>query len=191
MPRSQAGEAIRQRMREQGLTQAELARRLGRSQTWISQSLQGDSERTLRRLWVDAPDMFETLLHALAWAPEEFARQTGVSLPSASRPEPQGATLLSADLRRGTRAIPVYDLLAAGRGADGGEMSEYIDIPESWQGPHAAYLVDGDSMSPRIPDRSKVIIRCQDYASPGNIIVCYLPGEGMLVKYLRERKPDG
>ena len=193
MARTKAGVAIQTRLHDKGFTQGKAARTLGRSQTWVSQGLLDDTEKTLRRMWVDTPEMFKKLLDMLGWDSERFAKEIGIYL-SVPYPTPNifsdEATLDNPDLRAATRLIPVYDLLAAGDGFDGGTIVDYVDIPDSWKGPHAAYIVAGDSMSPRIPDRAKVVIRCQDYASPGNIIVCNTRDEGMLVKFLNE-KPDG
>ena len=49
---------------------------------------------------------------------------------------------------------------------------------------YTAYEVTGDSMAPEIPSGARVIVRVQDYASPGNEIVCWVPEYGMLVKRL-------
>jgi len=45
-------------------------------------------------------------------------------------------------------------------------------------------------MVPDIVDRGTVIIKCQEYASPKNTIVCWTPDDGMLCKYL-DRVEDG
>lgn len=91
----------------------------------------------------------------------------------------------------GRRSIEVYDILSAGPGGDGGTVIEVIDIPDTWRGEHAAYEVSGNSMSPDIEDGDRVVVKLQDYASPGNEIVCYVPDHGMLVKYLERTTSDG
>lgn len=193
MARTRAGIAIQQRMSEMGLTQGALGRSLGRSQTWVSQSLLDDTERTLRHLWAKEPARFTRLLEVLNWAPQELALETGIVLPATTLGDaPQGNVHLDIpDLRGGTQLVPVYDLLSAGPGGDGGNVIDVIDIPASWEGRHAAYQVTGDSMSPDIPDGARVVIRAQDYASPGNEIVAWVPDHGMVVKRLERITPEG
>jgi SOS-response transcriptional repressor LexA len=68
---------------------------------------------------------------------------------------------------------------------------DVVDIPVAWEGHYAAYQVTGDSMAPDIPDGARVVVRVQDYASPGNEIVVWVPDHGMLVKRLERITPDG
>lgn len=190
--RTRAGIALQRRIDQRGYTQATFARELGRSQPWVSQSLLDDAERTLRRLALSEPATITKLVELLGWDYETLRLETGtledVLLPG----ERAGgeATLVSTDLVGLSRHIPVYDLLSAGPGSDGGTVIEVIDIPETWKGDHVGYEVSGDSMSPEIPNGSVVVVRQQDYASPGNEIVCWTPEHGMLVKYL-DRVQDG
>lgn len=94
------------------------------------------------------------------------------------------------DVNQGRRRIPVIDLLSAGPGNDGGTVVGSVDLGDEFVGAHAAYRITGDSMFPDIHDRGTVIIRCQEYSSPKNIIVCWTPDDGMLCKYLN-RVEDG
>lgn len=94
------------------------------------------------------------------------------------------------NINHGRRRIPVIDLLSAGPGGDGGTIVSEIDLPPEFVGPHAAYRITGESMYPEIFDRGTVVIRCQEYSSPKNIIVCWTPSEGMLCKTL-DRIEDG
>lgn len=94
------------------------------------------------------------------------------------------------DINQGRRRIPVIDLLSAGPGGDGGTIVSEIDLPPEFVGPHAAYRITGESMYPEIFDRGTVVIRCQEYSSAKNIIVCWTPDEGMLCKTL-DRIEDG
>lgn len=152
MARSRAGIAIQAQMKEAGHTQLTLGKALRRSQTWISQSLLDDTERTIRRLLIDAPETLQTLLIELGWTADEFTSATGLQLLPTND---DTAELDSPDLRLGGRTIPVYDLISAGHGADGGTVVDTIDIPDNWQGQHAAYIVTGDSMAPAIPDGAR------------------------------------
>ncbi|MFO7545140.1 MAG: S24 family peptidase [Trueperaceae bacterium] len=130
------------------------------------------------------------LCAALNWTVQDVNRATGLDIPIPPSDKDEVA-LVNPDLSGGTRRIPVYDLLSAGPGGDGGTVIAEVDIPEAWKGDHAAYEVTGDSMAPRIPDGATVIVRCQDYATPGNIIAAYAPENGMLVKLFERATDDG
>lgn len=177
-------------MRERGHNQTSLAKAVGRSQSWVSNGLLVDPDSTLAHLAYREPEVLRRLLTELGWTLVELNRETGLSIPI-SPSELDEAELVNPDLSGGTRTIPVVDLLSAGPGSDGGAVIEVIDIPEAWKGPHAAYRISGDSMSPDIEDGDRVVIKLQDYASPGNEIVCYVPDHGMLVKYLERISPAG
>lgn len=190
--RTRAGIAIQRRISQRKFTQITFARELGKSQPWISQSLLSDTERTLRRLALDEPETFTLMLKLLDWDYATLRSETGalsdVLLPGEV---PGEVTLTDSDVGASSRHTDVYDMLSAGPGNDGGTVVGTIDIPETWRGEHAAYLVSGDSMSPRIPDGSTVVIKCQDYASPGNIIVAWVPEHGMVVKELKQSNREG
>jgi len=80
MARSRAGIAIQARMSEKGLSQGSFAKALKRSQTWVSQSLLDNTEKTLRRLVVNDPELFHSLLKELDWDNDKLARETGLNL---------------------------------------------------------------------------------------------------------------
>lgn len=183
--------ALRRRLKDLGLTQTELALRIGRVQGWVSGRLFIDPDATLRHLAYKDPDTLAKLLDALQWSSlEELNRSTGLDIPTSQALQDE-VQVDTEDLRGGTRTIPVYDLLSAGPGGDGGTLIDVIDIPAAWEGPHAAYEVVGDSMAPDIPEGARVVVRVQDYASPGNEIVVWVPDHGMLVKYLERITPEG
>lgn len=122
--------------------------------------------------------------------PELLNEVNGTPYPAKPNIFTDEVTLETPDINHGRRRIPVIDLLSAGPGGDGGTIVSEIDLPPEFVGPHAAYRIAGDSMAPGIVDRGTVIIRCQEYASPGNDIVCWTPEDGMLCKHL-ERVEDG
>jgi transcriptional regulator with XRE-family HTH domain len=99
--------------------------------------------------------------------------------------------LESSDIRRNSRLVPEYNMVGVGPGGQDGEILGYIDVPDSWAGDHVGYRVSGDSMSPTIKDSDTVVVRVQSYASAKNIVVCWLPDEGMTCKYLQEKTEDG
>lgn len=184
-PEDPVGLVIRRRMRELGKAQADLAHAVSRSQGWVSQYLFRDGETTLKRMWVNDPDTIKRLAEVLDWAEGELLAKVG--LGSAILPEHplyDEVTLETPDLAPATRRIPEWDLLSAGPGGDGGSIVDYVDIPANWYGTFAAYRVEGDSMVPTVEPGSTVITQIQDHAEVGEIVVCYAPNEGMLVKEL-------
>jgi SOS-response transcriptional repressor LexA len=194
MARTRAGIAIQSRITERDLTQGKLARALKKSQTWVSQSLLDDTEKTIRRMWVKDPELLHILLKELGWDNDTLIHETGLNL-GAPYPTPNvfsdQVSLETPDLRLNRKYIPVYDPAGAGGGWDDGDIVEYIDIPNDTPGKNAGYVVRGDSMSPAIPDGSTVIVRLQEYAAPKNIIVAWTPDDGQICKYLEQVTEDG
>lgn len=87
--------------------------------------------------------------------------------------------------------IPVYGKVAAGIPMDAIEnIVDYEEIPDSWSGEYAALKVKGDSMAPRIQDGDTLIIKVQDDAESGDVVVAFINGEEATVKKLI-KKPDG
>lgn len=80
------------------------------------------------------------------------------------------------------RKVPIYDLVGAGSGLDGGTVVGYVSIPTEWVGGHVGYLIEGDSMAPTIPAGSTIIVQEKQNVKPGEIIVAFLPEHGMVVK---------
>lgn len=177
-------------MSEVDLAQGALARGLRRSQTWVSQSLLDDAERTLRRLWIDDNERYQRLLDLLKLSPTQFEVIPGIQLGGSHANTNTELQLDSEDLRGGARTIPVYDLLSDGPGGEGGTLIDTVDLPESFNGKQAAYEVKGDSMAPDIPSGARVVIKVQDYASPGNEIVWWVPDHGMLVQLIERITDD-
>lgn len=135
----------------------------------------------------------EAIREVLQISPQEWRDKTGLFVPLAPGEVVPGGNvqLLTRDIHAEMRTIPVFDLLSAGPGGDGGTIVEYIDIPETWKGEYAAYQVTGDSMSPHIPDKAKIVVRSQDHSEPGDIIACYAGDHGNVVKVLRGVSEDG
>lgn len=181
---NQAVIELRRRMKDKGFTQGSLAQRIGRVQSWVSTRLFVDPDATLRHLAYKEPQVLDRLLGALEWTLTELNQQTGLAIPI--KPEEQNEVELSPENFSGHREILVYDMLSGGPGADGGTVIDTISISDEFKGEHVAYEVQGESMAPDIESGDRVVVKVQDYASPGNEIVCYVPDYGMLVKYLKK-----
>ena len=89
------------------------------------------------------------------------------------------------------RKVPVYDLVSAGDGLDGGIVIDYAEIPLRWSGEHVGYQIEGESMTPRIPAGSTIIVKKTEDVRPGQVVVAYVPEHGMVVKRYDHSEPDG
>jgi repressor LexA len=87
--------------------------------------------------------------------------------------------------------IPVYGRVAAGYNYDAIEnILGYEEIPASWSGEYAALRVKGSSMEPRIMDGDTLIVKIQDDAESGDVVVAIVNGNESTVKKLI-KQPDG
>lgn len=91
----------------------------------------------------------------------------------------------------GKRLVPIYNLVSAGDGADGGAMVGTMEIDANKRGEYVGYLIEGDSMMPEIKPGGTVEVRLQDHAEPGSVIVAYTAEHGMICKLLHSTTPDG
>lgn len=84
--------------------------------------------------------------------------------------------------------IPVYSRVAAGIPLEAsGEVIDYEEIPEalSRSGEYFGLRVVGDSMEPKISDGDTIIVRKQETAEPGEVIVATVNGSNACVKRLK------
>lgn len=87
--------------------------------------------------------------------------------------------------------VPVYGRVAAGIPIEAIEnIIDYEDIPDTWTGTFGAMRVKGDSMAPRILDGDTIIVKRQDDANSGDIVVAIINGQDATVKKLIKH-PDG
>jgi SOS-response transcriptional repressor LexA len=89
------------------------------------------------------------------------------------------------------RRVPVYDLVSAGEGLDGGVVTDYAEVPMAWKGEYVGYEIEGDSMSPSVQPGSVVIVRRTPDVQPGQLLVAYVPEHGMVLKRYAHNEPDG
>ena len=81
--------------------------------------------------------------------------------------------------------VPVYGRVAAGIPIEAIEnIIDYEDIPDTWSGTYGAMRVQGDSMAPRILDGDTIIVKRQDDADSGDIVVAIINGQDATVKKL-------
>lgn len=207
MESEEANLVIRRRMRELGITQKELGKRVNKSQAWVSQELLSDVQQTIKRLWVNEPYNLSALARALEWSDYELIEKAGVAIPVQ---QPQ--VLTSSDQafldRYGDRAdlsvlIPVYGSLAAGiKGfEEATEPEDYrpFDPRELPKGvdPAKLYLVkaNGNSMYQEgmarpIPDGAWLLIEARALPNQGDVVVAYIPelNLGVVKQYQRDNE---
>ena len=81
--------------------------------------------------------------------------------------------------------IPVYGRVAAGVPIEAIEnIVDYEEIPSTWTGEYGALKVKGDSMEPVIRDGDTLIVRRQNYAESGDLVVALVNGSDATVKKL-------
>lgn len=132
----------------------------------------------------------QALLRAIGWGMDRWLEVTGQATQSGSDLG-QGTAVVQPHITpHGSREIPVIDMLSAGLGGEGGTIVDHVAIPDEWRGQFAAYRVSGDSMAPHIPDGATIIARKQDHANLRDIVVCYAPEHGTVVKVLSSVLPD-
>lgn len=120
-------------------------------------------------------------ISALQWTIDEFVKETGLMVPWYGK---SGSAVAEQSPKTSTRSIPLFDGVGAGPGFDDGDKIGEVEIPSSWSGVHAAYVVRGSSMAPDIPDGAEVIVKVTTQVELGDYVVAYHPEHGMIVKQL-------
>ncbi len=195
-------------MGELGLNQADLGRLLGKSQTWVSQSLFGDTERAIRRMAINQPAQLQQLISRLKLDAAGFSRLIGLDVqallavtaapkPKAKSPKREQRLIqsnhpISLVQHRGT--------VSAGLSGSASESLEYHPLPQDWLTPFDPEVVftldvNGDSMtstevSHDIQQGYRVLVHGQLQPQPGDIVVVWLPGRelGVIKVWYQEDK---
>ncbi len=94
--------------------------------------------------------------------------------------------------RRPVRHVPLVGDVAAGTGVLAAEnIEETVPLPQDFTGEGQLFMlrVRGDSMiEAGILDRDYVVVRCQDTADNGDVVVAGIPGDEATVKTFLRRK---
>ena len=89
------------------------------------------------------------------------------------------------------RQIPVYGRVAAGIPIEAVEnIIDWEEIPADWKGEYGCLAIKGDSMSPRILDGDRVVVKIQNDAESGDIVIAIINGHDGVCKKLI-KNPDG
>lgn len=127
------------------------------------------------------------LLKGLRWTPEQFTNATGIELPGFA-----SEVVGPVEMTHSKRVAPVYTGVSGGPGLDGGQVIDYVSIPEEWpDGEYVAFDIEGDSMKPTIPNGSRVKVRVQSDVLPGQIVVFWASECNMCIKEYSGMTPDG
>lgn len=151
------GEQIKKRRMEMGFTQEELGEKLGLQKSAIAKYENGRVENIKR-------SVIKKMSEVLNCSP---------------------SYLLGIDTVTHAQRIPVYGRVAAGIPIEAIEnISDWEEIPASWQGNYSGLKVKGDSMVPMIQDGDVLIVKNQNDAESGDIVIAIVNGEDATVKKL-------
>ena len=90
-----------------------------------------------------------------------------------------------------SKRIPVYGRVAAGIPIEAVEnIIDWEEIPADWKGEYGCLAIKGDSMSPRILDGDRVVVKVQNDAESGDIVIAIINGHDGVCKKLI-KNPDG
>ena len=166
------GLLISTKRKEKGLTQKELATKVGVSEATISRWESGEIKNMKRKFVGALADALEVSpLLFMDW-PEEKAAEENKKAPAC----------------KGNR-IPVLGRVAAGIPIEAvQDIEDYEDIPASWGDPreYFALKIQGHSMEPRIWDGDVVIAKKMADVDSGSVAVVFVDGEDATVKQIKK-----
>ena len=152
-------------MEEKQITQTELSKRTGITQSSISDWLRGKYLPKQDKIDLLAKALDVTPAYLMGWEEDTNIEQI----------EPINSI-----------KIPVVGRIPAGTPIEAIEdIIEYIDIPENWTNGNKEYfglIVRGDSMYPLLLDGDTVVIKRQEAAETGDICACYINGYDATLK---------
>lgn len=158
-------ERIKARREELGLTQEELASRIGfRSKTSISKIEAGGRPLMQDKVLAFAKALEMTPVELLGWGDEEV----------------RGASLAT-----DTNIVPVLGTVCAGSGMYAEQnIIGTVSVDPALGDDLFALRIHGNSMSPRISDGDTVIVRKQEDAESGQIVIAVVNGDEGVCKRL-------
>jgi repressor LexA len=202
--------ALRRRMKDLSLSQADIADFVGKSQAWVSQYLFRNAERTLLKIYADDINAYKEIVTGLGrvlnWTPEEFYRNTGFKLPGVSlldsviaQPDEDDPWELAFQNNEVARLQPyshnqidvfVYRIPIVDAGAGLPKWNDLderivIALPElKGKTEHQLFAVRvcGDSMSGYAEDGQVVIFDTEKEVMRGAIVAVHYPDDGLVVK---------
>lgn len=173
--------SLKERRKELGLTQKEVAKQVGVSEATISRWESGDIKNMMR-------DKIHRLSIVLDISPteilnisdEEEEKEPPNRLKSYHEPKAMPDTKYV--------RVPVLGRVAAGIPIEQIEdVEDYEDfkVPANWDKEFFALKISGDSMQPKIWDGSIVIAERQEDAETGDIVIASINGDDAVCKQLK------
>lgn len=155
------GERIKSRRENLGMSQDEVARKMGyKSRSSINKIEVGSHNLTQKKIKAIADALKTTPGYIMGWNEE---RETTTAL-----------------------RVPVFGAVAAGEPIEAIEnIRDYVDIPTDWVGEYRGFVVHGDSMSPRIQDGDILIVKKQNDAESGDVVVAITDGCATVKKLIK------
>lgn len=174
--------------------QGEVAEALTRQGFDIKQATVSSYERDPRRLTNLSPDFVTAFLREYR-IPTDEAEDLAAQLFLAAHEgtfrfisEHAGYADHHSEMPAGVRSIPVYSSIGAGPGGQDGIFLRNLELTADEPG-DVAYEVNGNSMEPDIPHGSTVVVK-RGVFDLGDIVVAWVPDEGMVVKRLVVSRPE-
>lgn len=173
------GEELRRLMKAKGLTQEQLAAKIGTKQSFVSKLIRGEREG------IGAGVLFQ-MCSAFGVPADHFAPYLapGATVPPPPAPTPKLHKVQRAEPGTG-RFIPDLGKVAAGVAIDpkaDHDLVEVWGLPDS--GEFVTFTVAGDSMvGALIASGDQVIVRLQPTADSGEEVVCQIDGRLTLKTY--------
>lgn len=162
MDNKTTGELIKSLRKEKGMTQEELGHLLGVNRAAVNKMENGTTVNFKRDTLIKLSKVFNISV---------------TDLLQSDKPKPTH------------KRIPVLGKVAAGEPLEQYEdITGYEDIPFSWaeSASYYALRIRGDSMEPRMYDGDVVIVRQQEDAENGDIVIASVNGEDATCKKFRK-----
>ena len=179
------GRRIKEMRIKAGLTQEELGEKLGLQKSAIAKYENGRVENIKRSVIKNMADILNCSPSYLLCLDEDIKNKQFEEYDKKYNGDGQ-ITREVDRIRRGCR-IPVLGKVAAGIPIDAIEnIIDYEEIPEEMarHGQYFGLKIKGDSMSPRIAEGDTVIVRKQEDADSGDVVIVLINGHEATCKRL-------
>lgn len=179
---AEIGRRIKERRESIGMTQEELAAKLGyKNKSSIAKIETGTNDIVQSKVIAFAEALETTVADLMGWTVQE---ETLSSVDSSLNPALKESVMVSINvLGRVAAGIPieaVQDIID----------TEEISVEMAKTGEFFGLQIHGDSMEPRICEGDVVIVRKQDNAESGDIVIAMINGDDATCKRLRKYR-DG
>lgn len=173
--RGPLADLVRRARRRANLTQYELARKLGCTDSYIAKIERGRA--------YPATDFLIRLFDELQI---DERRLFNAALPQSLKPMLEKA-LRGRRREPALRPLPIFGEIVAGSPSETtrAPLGELEVLPETWSLSRYALRVSGDSMSPTIQTGDLILVDTSLRPRQNDIIACFLNGEATLKRYIK------